>query len=187
MRKRRPGEHTEPIRAEHEREFAKLSERTAQWARENGDTLRNATPRMPPGVTNRDADKWRPLVSIADIARGKWPDIARKVCQAFVGQGRPSVSNGLALITACVAIFDAQERDEFFTEDLLKELNGLPEQPWAGYGGSQLDGHALSRLLRPYEIEPDRMSISGVQRRGYRRSQFKEALAAWGEVESEAA
>lgn len=184
MRKRRRDEQIEAFGPEHERKLKALAKRAAQWASANITALRTAKPEMPNGVINRDADKWRPLVAVADRAGGRWPKLARQLCQRFVGQ-RPDVSNGVALIAACAAIFRERGSEELFTDDLLKALNDLPDQPWADDDGEfALDDIALPRLLRPYGIKPTRLSINGVQRRGYRRVQFKEACEVWAPVQA---
>jgi hypothetical protein len=36
---------------------------------------------MPEGIYNREADNWRPLLAIADVARGQWPKRARKALE----------------------------------------------------------------------------------------------------------
>ena len=39
---------------------------------------------MPPGVEDRNADMWEPLLAVADIAGAEWPDAARKAATALV-------------------------------------------------------------------------------------------------------
>ena len=187
MRKPRPSDQIAVFRPEDEAELAVQSKRAAQWVKENADALRTANPPMPDGIVNRNADKWRPLLAIADVAGGRWPGLAREVCKRFVGHV-PTVSSGVALIVDCAAVFDARGCDALFTEDLLNKLNALPRRPWAQeLGGFPLGDNALSRLLRPFEIEPARISFGGVQRRGYRRAQFDDAQRTWGTAQSKAA
>jgi len=40
---------------------------------------------MPAGIFNRAADNWRPLLAIADLAGGEWPERARQAAQSTCG------------------------------------------------------------------------------------------------------
>ena len=46
------------------------------WAKQIRPTL-NTYPIMPDGITDRNADIWESLLSIADAAGGSWPERAR--------------------------------------------------------------------------------------------------------------
>jgi hypothetical protein len=170
MRKKLPTEHVEKFGVENEQALKAMGQLIANWVKQNADALRTAQVEMPPGVGNRDADKWRPLITIGTIAGGRWLKLAKETCQKFVGS-QPAKSSGGALVSACASVFSTGPHDQMFTDDLIKGLNAMPDQPWTK--GSPLDVISLARLLRPYDITPSRLSIDGVQRRGYRRTQFE--------------
>ncbi|HET9256859.1 MAG TPA: DUF3631 domain-containing protein [Pseudonocardiaceae bacterium] len=81
MRRRAPGEHVEPFRHRiHAAEGHELREALAEWTASVATELETAWPAMPPGITDRPADVWEPLLAIADAAGGSWPDRARRAC-----------------------------------------------------------------------------------------------------------
>jgi hypothetical protein len=54
-----------------------LAGHAARWSAQHLDRITAADPVMPESVINRAADNWRPLLAIADMAGGRWPDLAR--------------------------------------------------------------------------------------------------------------
>ena len=56
----------------------------AVWALVHREELRSARPELPAGVRLRDAQIWRPLLAVADVAGGDWPDLARAACTELV-------------------------------------------------------------------------------------------------------
>lgn len=54
-----------------------LRRKAARFAADNAVRLAAADPAMPGGAFNRVADNWRPLLAIADVIGGEWPDRAR--------------------------------------------------------------------------------------------------------------
>jgi Protein of unknown function (DUF3631) len=50
-----------------------MSRKAARWTQDYADAIAAADPEMPDGIINREADNWRPLLSVADEAGGEWP------------------------------------------------------------------------------------------------------------------
>jgi hypothetical protein len=59
-------------------ELAELRRRCRRWANDHMKALEGARPDMPPALFNRVSDNWEPLLAIADLAGGEWPERARK-------------------------------------------------------------------------------------------------------------
>jgi hypothetical protein len=55
-----------------------LARKAARWAADNAEQIRNTDPELPAGLFNRDGDNWRPLLVIAEVAGGTWPEQARE-------------------------------------------------------------------------------------------------------------
>src|SRR5262249_45998418 len=53
-----------------------LRDRLAAWAAKVIDVMAAARPEMPPGIEDRNADVWEPLLAVADAAGGIWPQRA---------------------------------------------------------------------------------------------------------------
>ncbi len=58
----------------HPQELHPMCRRVARWAADHLDDLRAADPDMPTTLYGRAADNWRPLLTVADVAGGDWPE-----------------------------------------------------------------------------------------------------------------
>jgi hypothetical protein len=177
MRRRAPGEHIEPWRLRvNGPEGEKLRARIKDWCalvahRLTGDFW----PELPEQVTDRDADVWEALVSLADLAGGGWPKKARGAAVALVAASRertPSV--GVLLLRDIKTVF-GQDEEQLSTLRLLAGLNSLEESPWSTIRrGEPLDGRSLSQRLNKYGIS-SKMHAGERGLRGYARAQFLDA------------
>jgi putative DNA primase/helicase len=77
LQRKRSGAQVERLRRRDNDEFAKLRSQAARWAADNVGHLADPDPQMPAELNDRAADNWRPLLAIADLAGGEWPDLAR--------------------------------------------------------------------------------------------------------------
>ncbi|MFH9233765.1 DUF3631 domain-containing protein [Streptomyces globisporus] len=152
MRRRARNEKVEPFRARlHEAEGQELRERLAQWADAVRDDVAGRWPEMPEGVTDRPADVWEPLLSVADAAGGDWPERARAACVELVNAARADDkgSLGIRLLT------DLRDHvmagiDRMPTVAILDRLCALEEAPWADMSGRPLDSRGLAKMLGEY-------------------------------------
>lgn len=152
MRRRARNEKAEPFRARlHEAEGHELRDRLAQWAEQVRDDIAGRWPQMPEGVTDRPADVWEPLLSVADAAGGDWPERARTACLELVNAARADDkgSLGIRLLT------DLRDHvmagiDRMPTVAILDRLCALDEAPWADLSGRPLDSRGLAKMLGEY-------------------------------------
>jgi hypothetical protein len=82
LKRRLRTETVEPFRPDRATQLTVLARGAVRWAQDNAETIADADPKMPYGIINRMADNWRPLLAIADAARGDWPERARKAAEA---------------------------------------------------------------------------------------------------------
>ena len=82
-------------------------------------------------VEDRAADTWEPLVAVADLAGGDWPDRARHAAESLTAErdGNTGRSDRIRLLTDCRTAFG--DDDALPTAVLLDRLNADPEAPWA--------------------------------------------------------
>ncbi|MGA5467597.1 DUF3631 domain-containing protein [Streptomyces arboris] len=152
MRRRARNERAEPFRARlHEAEGHALRDRLAEWAEQVRDDIAGRWPEMPEGVTDRPADVWEPLLSVADAAGGDWPERARTACMELVNAARADDkgSLGIRLLT------DLRDHvmagiDRMPTVAILDRLCALDEAPWADMSGRPLDSRSLAKMLGEY-------------------------------------
>lgn len=177
MRRRRPDEYVEPFRARlHEPEGKKIGQLIGDWANGVAERMTGAWPEMPPGVTDRPADVWEPLLTVADAAGGDWPERARAACSWLVrdNAGR-GISLGIRLLADLRTVLDGQP--VMSTADILGALHDLDDGPWHELKGQPLDARGLSNLLAAYDIKPTKVKVGGRSLQGYRADHLADAWA----------
>jgi hypothetical protein len=170
MRRRLPHESVSPYRERRDgAALRELSTRLGEWTADQLDTLADYEPALP--VTDRAADLWEPLVSIADAAGGSWPERARIAAQAMTARSvEDEAEAGRAehrILAALRDVFDAGGHDRITTSSALTDLAVF---------GITTDASALAAALRPYEIRSRNLKMpGGAVLKGYRRADFTDA------------
>jgi hypothetical protein len=167
MRRRAPYERVEQYRRRvHAPAGQELYGRVAAWAVTIGSEV--DWPAMPPGIEDRDADVWEPLLVCADLAGGDWPTRARVAAVALVTdakRGTPSLN--VLLLADLRDVFD--DHDHMPTETILERLHKLEEAPWGDLRGKPLDARGLARRLSQYGVRPKVLRVGESTARGYDR------------------
>ncbi len=151
-----------------------LRDRLAAWAKRNITELTDARPAMPPGVEDRPADCWEPLLAVADAVGGDWPVRARAACIELVKVGASrEASLGVRLLTDLRTVFGKNE--VMATEDILTELYKMDESPWGDLRGRPLDPRGLARRLKEYGVNSVGVRVGDRTPKGYRRGDLWDA------------
>jgi Protein of unknown function (DUF3631) len=171
MRRRAPGETVTPFRRRvHADAGHALRDRLAAWAARVVHTMAAARPEMPPGIEDRDADVWEPLLAIADAAGGHWPKRAREAATMLVGAAKEAEpSLGVRLLADLKAVFDKQGEDKLATSVILTDLIALPESPWGDLKGKPITERTLANKLRQYGVKSKDIYVQGRALKGYTR------------------
>ncbi len=171
MRRRSPDEQVEPFR--HRLcapEGHTIRDALTEWA----STVPTITswPEMPFGIEDRDADIWEPLLAIADMAAGAWPERARCAGVTLVTATKAaSPSLGIRLLADLRTVFSEHaDPDHLFTDDLISALIAIEDAPWADIRGKALDSRSLARRLGKYEVKPRTVRIGDRTSKGYARA-----------------
>jgi hypothetical protein len=184
MRRRAKTEIVQPYRIRRDQPaLVEMNGRLHAWVHANVEKLKSAHPVMP--VEDRDADKWEPLLAIADLAGGRWPDRARAACEALcVEPEGDDATLGERLICELAPIFYrvlASYRTRWpgtsgvASQVLVDELCAIEEAPWSDLRGEPLNPRILARLLRPYGIRAKTIRFGDATPRGYEVTAFHEA------------
>lgn len=146
----------------------------ASWGGKHEDTLRAARPDLPTQLDDRTAEGWEPLLAIADLAGGEWPDRARVAALALAGDFvDEEESRGVRLLADLRTVLTV---DAMATADLLSALNALEESPWGSWHDANgMSARDLARLLRPYEVKPRTVRLDGATPKGYVRADLVDA------------
>ena len=176
LARRRPNEEIEPFRLDRTASLDQLARQLARWAKDNGEHVGDVDPVMPPGIYNRAADNWRPLLAIADMAGGRWPTLARQAAVIMVGGDVDEVSRTELLLADIRGIFVALDVDEITSGHLITELCQIVPRPWVEYGrsGKAITQNKLARLLKPLGVSSE--LIGGDRLHGYRKTGFDEVF-----------
>lgn len=157
-------------------EAGPLHEQLAAWGGREPiiAALRAARPSLPGGLGDRQADCWEPLLAIADMASGEWPDRARRAALALAG----SIEDQDIVVELLRDVADVliEYTDSVIpTKDLLAKLVEQDDRPWATWRHDKpITARGLARLLTPLGIHADR-HLRTV--RGYRSDAFTDAIA----------
>ena len=125
-------------------------------------------------MNDRAGDIWEPLLALADLAGGSWPELAR---QAAVGLsvGAQEHSPMSTLLFDIGLQFVKSKDNRIFSRDLVAGLNGSADRPWA----MMRPGNAISEIwlpqqLRPYGIRPRTIRSGASTAKGYIKDEFTE-------------
>ncbi|MFB8078584.1 DUF3631 domain-containing protein [Streptomyces sp. NPDC056013] len=182
MRRRRPGEKVAEFRTVRDTPaLHSVRDRLVAWLVPLHATAMDLTPKMP--VEDRAADTWEPLIAVADLAGGAWPEAARAACLAMTSHEAEQDQDHSALNIRLLA--DIRRAFAFEgnpvvirTGRLLGILNEDAESPWPEYSDKGLTPRGLQILLNDYGIRSaNRRFPDGSQAKGFTRLQFTDAWA----------
>ena len=189
LRRRGPQEHVERFRYREARAEAEpIRKRLEAWATTGTlERLRAARPTLPDLSDDRAQEAWEPLLAIADLAGGSWPDEARSAARALHGDGAQNEeTDGLATLAAVRDLFG--DADRLSTDDLLHGLAARDDGPWPYWFADELErmdrdgkpalkaARKLRKTLGSYGIESTKIRLpDGTTPRGYYRRDFEDA------------
>lgn len=175
MRRRLPSETVSPYRIRlHEAEGHAVGAVLADAVAAAHGELADAWPAMPPGIEDRPADVWEPLLAVADVAGGRWPERARAACSMLAPQsvGR-SASLGIRLLADLRSAFGTKDR--LSTAEILERLHAVEEAPWSDLRGKPLDARGLARMLDQYGVTSTTVRIGDRTPKGYLAADLADA------------
>ena len=187
---------TKPLRGKDGADLVDLARKIARWVADNESRLRSHDP-VPLEVDNdRAKDVWEPLLTIADIAGGEWPQRARIAEIALAGATEEEENLKVMLLGDILDIF----ADEFppghaahwegpgrpddgprlASAVIIKRLLGLEDRPYSALGKAQkpLTQNMLGRQLKGFDIRPATVRVDGGgTAKGYYLRAFEDAFA----------
>jgi hypothetical protein len=184
LKRARRGEVARFREREAQREASDIAAKLGMWCAASVQELREARPEIPARLSDRQADCCEPLIAIADLAGGDWPEAARKAIVRLCGEAQAgNESDSVRLLADIKGIFTGREPGEIPSADLCEALAQIETSPWAEWSkGKPLSKVKLSRLLKPFEIYP--AQIRSGSARGYRLADFQEAFSLYLPPES---
>lgn len=158
--------------------FIDLRRELKRWTDASLKALRGADPTVPGELHDRAADNWRPLLAIADLAGGDWPQRAREAAIALTPNAAEDDSKGRRLMRAIAAAIikvrheviyphdwsyppginaaghahEPVDHDAIFSDVLADEVS--KDEARAAHRDGKLNQHTLAAALHPYGIAP---------------------------------
>ena len=180
LKRKRPDEQARRFRHREALEVAEpIAQALASWAQDAVSDLEAARPHIPGALDDRAEEAWEPLLAIADLAGGDWPERARRAALELSG-GREAEDEALgawllrdirdAFAEACV--------DKLSSADLAGALNTIETSPWGDIRGKPLDARSLARRLKRFSIRPRTVRFDDdTTAKGYPLELFEDAFS----------
>jgi DNA polymerase I len=181
MLKKAPGGPRIRIKKEDRRKFEERRSQMMRIATGIGPGLSDYdidTLRLPPGISDREADNWTLLFLTAELIGGPWPGLLHRAFSVLCPPKNPDASDdsdgleyGEALVRDLARIWVETPAVEFYlSEQLLIKLKTMKDRPWAGMrNGLGLSSEKMAGLLRAFPgVKAHRHRIGqGNRHRGY--------------------
>ncbi len=173
MQRKTAGETCERLR-----EFSEdgIRARCVRFVRDHADAIRAARPDIPEALNDRAADIWEPLLVLADLAGGRWPDAARQAAASANARAQAATPISSLLLDIFIALARSSG-NRIFSRDLVEFLEDMGDRPYK----ETLKGRPLTTLwigqqLRPYGVASKTIWIGGTAAKGYVQEDFKEVF-----------
>ena len=155
-----------------------MARKAARWVADHIGILAAADPTMPAGIYNRAADNWRPLLAVADLASGGWPERARRAAAALLSDAEDNESARVLQLADLRELFEAEPSGVLFTREILAALHANETRPWVEWkNGRPITERQLAALLKPHKIKPKTVRRGSETEKGYRLEWFEGAFA----------
>ena len=179
LKRARRGEVERLREREAQREGSAIAARLGAWCGVSVENLRKARPEIPQSLSDRQADVCEPLLAIADLAGGGWPEAAKKaLVELCAGAQVDDDSVGVWLLRDIKAAFAEKHVTEMSSADLAAALAEVEGSPWGEWSkGKPLSQSKLARLLKPFDVRPDRIGGKDSRLRGYAVEWFNDAFS----------
>jgi putative DNA primase/helicase len=166
------------LRVERLCDLAPFASKGRRWTIDNLARIDEADPSMPRELNDREADCWRILMSIADVAGGSWPELARKAATTLSAANNDTQTNAERLLIDLRDLFNAEPSGALFSEDLANVLGVMEHRPWPEWGKQHkpITKVQIARLLDNFGINPKTVRLGTRVAKGYEREQFNDAF-----------
>ena len=177
LRRKLPHENVEMLRHSEPGLFDDLVSRLCRFAGDSHEAVRRARPELPKVLNDRAQDNWEPLLAIADVAGGVWPDMSRKAAVVISGSADETATIGCELLADILEVFETKRIERIGTKELIDALCSDDEKPWSTYNrGKWISPRQVSNRLKGYGIAPKTVRIGYATPKGYERDQFNDAF-----------
>jgi hypothetical protein len=177
MKRRPPGDKSERFRRRLcQAEASEIRDKLETWINNIVEDLRDAAPGLPNLLSDRQQDGCEPLLAIADIAGGDWPQKGRNaLLEILTGEVAEDDSFRVRLLSDIRTVFDQKLVERLSTVDLLAGLCDTEPQWLEFLHGKPVSAAAVARLMRPFGICHRKLRFGEATLWGYDRESFADA------------
>jgi hypothetical protein len=155
---------------------ANLKEQSGRFILDHKDQIVSARPEIPPSLNDRAADIWEPLLVLADLAGGEWPQLARQAAVNLMSSNQESNLTSSLLLDIFLLFIEAKQ-DRLFSRTLVEGLNNLSHRSWREVrNGKEITELWLAQRLQPYNARPRTIRIGDMRAKGYFQEDLKDAF-----------
>ena len=178
LRRKLPDENVRRLPVDVFIENTVIRQKCQRWVNDNFDALKAHIPDRPKINNDRAEDNWWPLLTVADIAGGIWPEIARKAMVDIERREDDDDSGAGSMILSDIReIYESKKLIKLFSQELVDYLIELEDRPWCEWKhGKPLTKNTLANLLKPFGIKSKQIRIGGGNQRGYEKTVFEDSF-----------
>jgi hypothetical protein len=155
---------------------ADLRRQCARFVADHANAIAGALPEIPFDLNDRAGDIWEPLLTLADLAGGDWPGLARHAASSLTASAQEHSPIGSLLMDILIAFIKAHDQ-RLFSRTLVEWLNSFLDRPWAeARKGKPITELWLARQLRPYGVRPRTIWIGDLHAKGYTEDDFTDVF-----------
>jgi putative DNA primase/helicase len=164
-----------------------LRQRCARFVKEHELAIAAGRPELPARLNDRAADIWEPLLVLADLAGGEWPERARSAAIGLSLAAEDSSPMG-SLLFDIFLVIGSRPEEQMFSRDLMESLNrrAVGRAWFEARQGRALTEWWLAHELRRYGVRPRVIRMGPNTGRGYVFGDFGEMFRRYmpkGELE----
>ena len=154
-----------------------LGRMAARWAKDNAQILSEDYTEPPEWLSNRPADNWGTLFTIASAAGREWTKRVEAAAKHYAASIGDANSFGVELLKDIKHLFENADTNRFTTAQLVEQLTSLQESPWADWRrGNSITTRQLSGILKPFGIKSKKLRIKDKTYNGYTIEQFSDVF-----------
>jgi len=179
LRRKTSGEKVDRLRRAEAGLFETLASKLARFAEDYASEVQQARPDLPDALGDREQDNFEPLLQIASVAGGHWPDTALNAALRLSNATQTPMSSANELLADIQEVFETKKVIKITTTELINMLCEDTEKSWATYNrGKSLSPRQLSNKLKDYGIASKTIRINSYETaKGFEVEQFNDAFA----------
>lgn len=169
-----------------------LHKRLSDWGSSARDRVKGLSVDLPDGCRGRMKDKWRPLMRVAVVAGGHWPQTVTDLAVRDINDqlaerndGHQSMPPAMRLMHHLHGLWNVPDR-QFYgrtfvsTKDILAALKTFHPEDWgaANARGREITAQGLSRMLG----QVARIHTTRIEHNGPRGYLYADLLSSWRQL-----